>query len=122
LEDDALSFLANHQFTEQYEHNPSPGSRFVSVQVGKEGEIIEREVSPIVEPGLQERAEAALEANKRRAPPERKNARRYLLSGLVRCGICGFACSGHTTPGEGKNYSYYGCMSNRGECGTKSVT
>jgi site-specific DNA recombinase len=87
------------------------------VQVGKEGEIIEREVSPIVEPELQEHAEAALEANKRRASPERKNARRYLLSGLVRCGICGFACSGHTTPGEGKNYSYYGCMSNRGECG-----
>jgi site-specific DNA recombinase len=90
------------------------------VQIGKEGEIIEREVPPIVEPGLQERAEAALEANKRRASPARKNARRYLLSGLVRCGICGLACSGRTTPGQGRNYSYYGCMSNRREHGPES--
>jgi len=87
------------------------------VRVGKEGEIIEREVPPIVEPGLRERAEAALEANKRRASPERKNARRYLLSGLILCGTCGYACSGRTTPGRGKSYSYYGCVSNRRERG-----
>lgn len=87
------------------------------VRVGKEGEVIERKVPPIVESGLQERAVAALEANKRRASPMRKNARKYLLSGLVKCGVCGFACSGRTTPGEGKEYSYYACMNNRGELG-----
>jgi site-specific DNA recombinase len=83
------------------------------IQVGKGGDIIEREVPPIVEPGLRERAEAALEANKRRASPERKNARRYLLSGLVRCDICGLACSGRTTPDNGKNYRYYRCFNRR---------
>ena len=76
-----------------------------------------RKVPRIIEPGIQRRAEAALEANKHRASPERKGARRYLLSGLVRCDICGFACSERTAPGEGKDYSYYGCMSNRRERG-----
>ena len=86
------------------------------VQIGKEGEIIEREVPPIVDPGLQKRAVAALEANKRRASPMRKNARKYLLSGLVRCGVCGFACAGRTTPDNGKSYSYYRCF-RRGDRG-----
>jgi site-specific DNA recombinase len=87
------------------------------VQIGKEGQIIEREVPPIVDPGLQDRAVAALGTNKRRASPVRKNARKYLLSGLARCGVCGLACSGRTTPGEGKDYSYYACLNNRGERG-----
>jgi site-specific DNA recombinase len=43
--------------------------------------------------------------------------RKYLLSGLVRCGMCDLACSGRTTTSQGKNYSYYGCMSNRRERG-----
>jgi site-specific DNA recombinase len=78
-------------------------------------------VPAIVEPGLQRRAEAALEANKHRASPERVGARRYLLSGLVRCGICDLACSGRTTTSGGKNYSYYGCMSNRRERGPAQI-
>jgi site-specific DNA recombinase len=63
------------------------------VRSGEEG-CIEREVPPIVEPGLQQRAEVALEENKRRAGPDRKKGRKYLLSGLVRCAVCGFACTG----------------------------
>jgi len=86
------------------------------VQIGNGGEVIECEVPPIADPGLQERAVAALEANKRRASPMRKNARRYLLSGLVGCGVCGFACGGRTTPGEGKDYRYYRCF-RRGDLG-----
>lgn len=86
---------------------------------------IEREVPPVVEPGLQERAEAALEANKHRASPERKDARKYLLSGLIRCGTCGFACTGRTSTarisGGTKKYSYYGCVSNRSERGASTV-
>ncbi len=74
------------------------------------GETIERAVPPIVEPGLRERSVAALAANKRRASPMRKNARRYLLSGLVRCGVCGFACGGGTTTEKGGDgYRYYRC-------------
>ena len=89
------------------------------VRIGKEG-CIERKVPPIVEPGLQQRAEASLAENKRRASPDRKNDRKYLLSGLVKCAVCGFACTGRTTTNRGKKYSYYGCVANRTERGAKA--
>ena len=83
---------------------------------------IEREVPPIVEPALQRRAETALEANRHRASAQRKGARKYLLSGLVTCSVCGYACTGHTSTRRGKKYPYYGCMSsNRPELGAKSA-
>jgi site-specific DNA recombinase len=90
------------------------------VRVGKD-DYIERGVPRIVEPGLQQRAEAALEANRYRASAQRKGARKYLLSGLVTCDICGYACTGHTSTRRGKKYSYYGCISNRPELGTHSA-
>jgi site-specific DNA recombinase len=103
--------------------NQSAYSGVHRVKAGNDGHI-EREVPPIVEPGLRERAEAALEANKHRASPERKGARKYLLSGLVRCGVCGFACTGRTSTsrvsGGTKKYSYYGCVSHRAERGASA--
>jgi site-specific DNA recombinase len=39
----------------------------------------------------------------------RKNDRRYLLRGLVRCATCGGACTGHTSSRRGKKYHYYAC-------------
>jgi len=78
-------------------------------------EIIERPVPAIVEPGLREQAEAQLTKNKSRAGELRKNGRKYLLSGLIRCGICGFACTGRTTTSRDKKYSYYGCVSYRAD-------
>ena len=89
------------------------------VRIGNE-DCIEREVPPIVEPGLQQQAETTLAENKRRASPNRKNDRKYLLSGLVKCAVCGFACTGHTTTNRGKKYSYYGCVANRAERATKA--
>jgi site-specific DNA recombinase len=84
-------------------------------------EFIEREVPAIVEPGLQRRAEVALEQNKRRASAARQGARRYLLSGLVRCETCGHACNGRTSTsyyrGKASKYRYYGCTANRRERG-----
>src|SRR5215216_8103830 len=84
---------------------------------GRDGreEIIERPVPAIVEPGLREQAEAQLTKNKSRAGELRKNGRKYLLSGLIRCGICGFACTGRTTTSRDKKYSYYGCVSYRAD-------
>src|SRR5215218_9251756 len=84
---------------------------------GRDGreEIIERPVPSIVEPGVRERAEAQLAKNKSRAGELRKNGRKYLLTGLVQCGICGQACTGRTTVSGGKKYNYYGCISNRRE-------
>ena len=89
------------------------------VRLGNE-DCIEREVPLIVEPGLQQQAETTLAENKRRASPNRKNARKYLLSGLVKCAVCGFACTGRTTTNRGKKYSYYGCVANRAERATKA--
>ncbi len=87
---------------------------------GGQKEIIERPVPAIVEPSLWERAVTQLSKNKSRSGELRKNGRKYLLSGLVRCGICGQACSGRTTStgrvsGGTKKYFYYGCVSNRRE-------
>jgi site-specific DNA recombinase len=81
---------------------------------GGEGRI-EREVPAIVEPALQQRAIACLTENKRY--PNRKNDRRYLLRGLIRCKVCGFACAGRTTTTRDKKYSYYGCISYRTDRG-----
>ena len=55
--------------------------------------------------------------NKKRAGELRKNERKYLLSGFVRCGIYGYACNGRTSTsrvsGSPKKYAYYSCASNR---------
>ena len=39
----------------------------------------------------------------------------YLLAGLIRCGLCGGALSGHsfTKKGSDKTYSYYKCVNRR---------
>ena len=57
-------------------------------------EFIERPVAEVVEVDLRERAEAQLAKNKRCAGELR---RKYLLSGPVRCGICGHACAGRNS-------------------------
>jgi hypothetical protein len=77
---------------------------------GGEG-VIEQPCPIIVEPALQERALAVLTQNKRY--PHRKNDRRYLLSGLVTCGICGSLCGGHPTTRKGKKYFNYTCRAAR---------
>src|SRR5215208_4897688 len=56
---------------------------------------------------LQERAIASLKENK--SYPNRKNDRKYLLRGLVRCATCGGACTGHRSSRRGKDYHYYAC-------------
>ena len=90
------------------------GVHRVKIDGGKEE--ITREVPALVEPSLQDRATAVLAANKRY--PDRKNDRKYLLRGLVRCEVCGFACTGRTSTSNGKKYAYYGCTGNRGDRGT----
>lgn len=86
------------------------GVHKVKTNGGKE--VIEQPVPPILdEPGLQERAAIALRQNKRY--PNRKNDRKYLLSGLVKCAVCGSACGGHPTTRKGKKYYYYTCRAGR---------
>ncbi len=74
-------------------------------------ERVERPVPAIVDPLLQERAQAVLAEGKRRTY-QRKGNRKYLLSGLVRCAICGYGCSGHAKTSKGKRRSYYTCITN----------
>ena len=81
------------------------GVHRVKTNEGKD--VIEQPVPAVVEPGLQERAMAILEENSRYR--NRKNDRRYLLRGLVRCATCGGACTGHTSSRRGKKYHYYAC-------------
>src|SRR5918996_6014809 len=81
------------------------GVHRVKTNDGKD--VIEQPVPAVVEPGLQERAIAVFEENNRY--PDRKNDRRYLLRGLVRCATCSGACTGHSSTRRGKKYHYYAC-------------
>ena len=74
-------------------------------------ERVERPVPAIVDPLLQEQAKASLAEGKRRTS-RREGNRKYLLSGLVRCTICGYGCSGHASTSKGKRRSYYTCITN----------
>ena len=51
--------------------------------------------------------------------PNRKNARRYLLHGLVECAACDAACMGHPAGKNGKTYDddYYTCRAGRPNAG-----
>jgi site-specific DNA recombinase len=83
------------------------------VRVNDGRDLIEQEVPAIVSPELQERAKAVLAENKRR--PDRQGDRDYLLSGLIKCAVCGSACTGHSTSTRGRKYHYYVCFDGRGE-------
>jgi site-specific DNA recombinase len=99
-------------------------SAYTGVHKAKAGKgYIEREVPAIVEPSLQHAAEQALEENKHRASAQRRDARRYLLSGLVRCGTCGRPCCGRPVTKEkgGKRYFYYVCTATRLEFAAKTT-
>ena len=85
------------------------GVHKVKTNGGKD--IIEQAVTAVVEPEIQERAKIALTENKRY--PDRKNARKYLLRGLVKCAACGAACTGHPAGKNGKTYHYYTCRAGR---------
>jgi site-specific DNA recombinase len=79
------------------------------VKINGGEEVIEREVPIILEnTSIRDKAVAALSENRRYR--NRKNDRRYLLAGLVKCAHCGYGCSGHATWSKGKRYSYYLCI------------
>jgi site-specific DNA recombinase len=81
------------------------------VKINGGADIIEQAVPPIADAALQERAQITLTENKRY--PHRKNDRKYLLSGLVTCAVCGSLCGGHPTTRKGKKYFYYTCRASR---------
>jgi site-specific DNA recombinase len=78
-----------------------------NVKTNGQKDIIEQPVPAVVEPDLQEKAIATLKENK--SYTNRKNDRKYLLRGLVRCATCGGTCTGHNSSRRGKKYHYYAC-------------
>jgi site-specific DNA recombinase len=86
------------------------------VKVNGGEEVIVREVPAIVTSALWERARRTLVEN-RRTPVghdgKRTGLRRYLLSGLIRCSVCGNPCTAHSVTNSGKRWQYYACNDNR---------
>jgi site-specific DNA recombinase len=82
---------------------------------GGQGTIV-REVPAIVTSALWERTRQVLAEN-RRTPIGRDGkptrGRRYLLSGLIRCAVCGSPCTAHSVTNSGKRWQYYACNDNR---------
>lgn len=66
-----------------------------------DGQPVRGEWTPIVDQDTFDALQAALDG---RAPKERKGARKYLLSGVVRCGVCGAKMHGTRTR-EGHAYA-----------------
>jgi site-specific DNA recombinase len=75
--------------------------------------LIEGDAPPIVEPELQEKAVSKLTENRRFN--KRLGDRRYLLTGLITCEVCGSTCVGHPSKARGKQRHYYVCGDNRPE-------
>jgi site-specific DNA recombinase len=79
-------------------------------------DIIVREVPAIVTTPLWQRARRTLAEN-RRTPVgrdgKRIGLRRYLLSGLIRCAVCGSPCTAHSVTNSGKRWQYYACSDGR---------
>jgi len=86
------------------------------VKANRGQDVIVREVPAIVTTALRERARRALSEN-RRMPVGRDGkptrGRRYLLSGLIRCGVCGNPCTAHSATSGGKRWQYYACNDGR---------
>ena len=74
-------------------------------------ELAEGECTPIVDPGLQQQALDRLADNKRFVT--RKGDRKYLLSGLIECAVCGSAFVSHLARSGGKQRYYYRCNDDR---------
>jgi len=92
------------------------GTHLVRIS-GGEG-TVERECLPVVPPELKQRALSRLAENKRQG--RRPSDRSYLLSGLVRCAVCGSAFVGHPSASYGKIRYYYICNEGRPQNRTKA--
>jgi site-specific DNA recombinase len=82
------------------------------------GEVVAQTVPRIVDSGLQQRALARLEEN-RRYSGGRKH-RNYLLRSLVYCAECGSTCVGRNHPRHGRPYYYYRCGDDHPERGHRA--
>ncbi len=87
------------------------GTRRYRTGTGAEG--IETECPSVVEPELQQKAVSRLAENRRFNKKE--GNRRYLLTGLIRCAVCGSPFVGHPAHARGQRRNYYKCNDDRPE-------
>lgn len=68
-------------------------------------------VQPIIDRNTWEKAQQVIKENYKFAKRNTKN--KYLLSGLVKCGVCGMGMAASNKKNKGKNYAYYSCIKNK---------
>lgn len=127
IEANTLHFiLKNERYTGKYIWFDRE-ERHMHKHVGRDNEnkiIIENAIPRIVPQDIWEIVRLRMDHNKRMGyGAGRKDGHTYLLSGLVRCGECGSACSGVTTVSKGREYPRYICLGKRNEkrCACKNV-
>ena len=86
-----------------------PPEERVSRAIRPRAEWIPVQVPALVDPELWAQAQRQQDTGRRRRPGAAK--RTYLLSGLVRCGLCGSTLTGNLgTNGKGRQYAWYVCQ------------
>ena len=127
IESNTLHFiLRNERYTGKYIWFDRE-ERHMHKRVGRDNEnkiIIENAIPRIVPQDVWEIVRLRMDHNKRMGyGAGRKDGHTYLLSGLVRCGECGSACSGVTTVSKGREYPRYICLGKRKEkrCTCKNI-
>ena len=79
----------------------------VKRKIRPENEWVPIAVAPIIDDSLWKEAQRLLKNTKRRHRGTRKHE--YMLSGLMRCGVCGSTMHGNLISSKGKQWAYYVC-------------
>lgn len=77
------------------------------VALGRDGQPVRGQWEPMLDQATFDAVVAALSAEDNRSRVPRKNARHYLMTGTLRCGVCGSVMYGNAA-----KYPTYGCSGN----------
>lgn len=77
------------------------------IALGRDGQPVRGQWTPVLDQATHDAVVVALSPEEVRSRVPRKNARHYLLTGTVRCGVCGSVMYGNAA-----KYPTYGCSGN----------
>ncbi|WP_460802286.1 recombinase family protein [Microbacterium sp. GXF6406] len=77
------------------------------IAIGRDGQPVRGQWEPMLDQATHDALVAALSAEDTRSRVPHKNARHYLLTGTLRCGVCGAVMYGNAA-----KYPTYGCSGN----------
>ncbi|MEU4014609.1 recombinase family protein [Microbacterium sp. NPDC028030] len=77
------------------------------IAIGRDGQPVRGQWEPVLDQATHDAVVAALSPEDNRSRVPRKNARHYLLTGTLRCGLCGAVMYGNAA-----KYPTYGCSGN----------